>query len=64
MGSRVMSITHKGSTAVVKESFDNKCVIEFNKHRQITDKKFPAACREALTYLLKHGGEMRGDYSR
>jgi len=59
-----MSITHLGGTIIVKEGYDNKCVLQFRDHTEETDKKFPAACRQALTWLLTHGGEARGDYER
>ncbi len=64
MASRVMSLTHRGTTVMVREGFDGRCVLEMEVHTQSSDKKFPAACREAMTYLLKHGGDMKGSYQR
>ena len=64
MAGRTMSISHKGISIMVKEGYDNKCVLQHDKHTEETTKKFPAACREALTWLLANAGEMRGDYER
>ncbi len=61
---RTMQITHRGVTIMVKEDHAGSCVLKFDDHRQPTDKKFPAACREALTWLLAHAGDMRGNYER
>ncbi len=59
-----MTIGHRGMRALVKENHEGVCVIEVGPHRMETGKKFPASCREALTYLLENAGEMRGTYDR
>ena len=64
MAGRTIRITHKGATILVREGHDNTVVLEFDGHSEATDKKFPAAARYALSWLLKHGGEMRGNYER
>jgi len=64
MAGRTMTITHKGQSILVLEGHTNECVLKFNDHREPTDKKFPAACRQAVTWLLDHAGEMQGTYSR
>ena len=59
-----MTITHKGMTILVKERQDDTVVLQHTNHSEDTKKKFPAACREALSWLLANAGEMRGDYTR
>ncbi len=63
-GGRTMRLIHKGRSVIVKEDHEGNCVIEFEDHQQPSEKGFPAACREALTWLLKNAGAMRGDYTR
>ena len=60
MAGRTMRIVHKGETIIVAEGQDNTVELRFTSHRQATDKKFPAACREALSWLLANAGGMRG----
>jgi hypothetical protein len=65
MAGRVMSLTHRGTTVVVKERQDDTCISDSDAVTGlVADKKFPAACRAAMKWLLEHGGDMRGDYSR
>jgi hypothetical protein len=64
MAGRTMTITHKGMSILVKERQDNSCVLQFTDHMEDTTKKFPAACREALKWLLDNAGQMRGNYDR
>jgi len=64
MAGRTLRINHKGTSALVKEGHDNKCIIEYDGQAVETEKKFPAACREALTRILETGGRMKGNYNR
>ncbi len=64
IGGRTIQITHRGSSIMVKENHNGTCVLEFEDRQQPTDNKFPAAAREALTWLLKYAGEPKGDYAR
>ncbi len=50
-----MVISHRGVTVQVKEGTEG-CVLQVSNHQERTDAKFPAACREAVTYLLKNAG--------
>ena len=63
-GSRTFTLQHKASTIIVKEGHDGKCVLQMDGYQEPTDKKFPAAVRQAVTHLLEHAGEMKGTYER
>jgi Ca2+-dependent lipid-binding protein len=64
MAGRTITITHLGRTVTVKEGYNNKCVLQFRDHTEETTKKFPAAARYALKWMLENAGEMRGNYER
>jgi hypothetical protein len=64
MAGRTISVTHMGQTVIVKEGYNDKCVLQFRDHTEETEKKFPAAARYALKWMLEHAGEMRGNYER
>ena len=64
MAGRTMSITHKGMTILVKERQDDSVVLQFQDHQEDNDRKFPAACRYALSWLIDNAGDMRGNYER
>ncbi len=55
-GGRTMRLIHKGMSVIVKEDHEGNCVLQFKEYQQPTDKGFPAATRQALTYLLKYAG--------
>ncbi len=57
-GGRTMRLVHKGVSVIVKENHEGTCVLESDGHQQPTDKKFPQACRTAVTYLLKNAGKI------
>jgi len=59
-----MNISHKGESILVREGHDDRCQLQFRNHSEDIDKKFPAACRHALKWLLDNAGEMKGDYTR
>ncbi len=50
-----MVISHRGITVQVKEGTEG-CVLQISNHQEQTDAKFPAACREAVKYLLENAG--------
>lgn len=64
MAGRTMTIKHKGLRVLVAEGHDDRVVLRCNGHDEPTEKKFPAACRQAVSWLLANAGEMRGDYNR
>jgi Ca2+-dependent lipid-binding protein len=64
MAGRTISVTHMGQTVIVKEGYNDKCVLQFRDHTEETEKKFPAAARYALKGMLENAGDMRGDYTR
>ena len=66
-GSRTATVSHKALTITIREGHTG--TVEFrltNPTQTITPKakSFNAACREALKYVLEHGGEMKGEYER
>ena len=64
MAGRTMKISHKGMNILIKERNDNSVILAHKQYEEHTDKKFPQACRYALTWLLENAGEMRGNYDR
>lgn len=64
MAGRTMTVTHKGQSIFVLEGHDDRVVLKHKNYREPTDKKFPAACRQAVTWLLANAGEMQGNYDR
>jgi len=64
MAGRTFQLSHKGMTLLVKERQDDTVVLQFQNHSEDTDKKFPAAVRYGVKYLLENAGEMRGNYER
>lgn len=66
-GSRTATVSYRALTIVIREG--NTGTLEFRmKHPDQTitpkAKTFGPACREALNYVLEHGGEMKGEYER
>ena len=64
MAGRTFTLSHRGMTILVKERQDDTVVLQYANHSEDTTKKFPAACREALKWLLDNAGQMRGNYER
>jgi hypothetical protein len=60
-----MTIKHKGECLIVAEGQDNRVEFRFGGHRETPKSKgFNAACKEAVTWMLKNAGGMKGDYER
>ena len=63
-GGRSMILSHRGQQITVVEGLDGTCELRFRDYRQGSEKTFPGACREAMTWLLTNAGEMQGNYER
>ena len=65
MASRTMKLTHRGTTILVRESFDNHLEFVIGDLRTTpVAKTFEAATNEARKWLLDNAGDMRGTYNK
>ena len=65
MAGRTMTIIHKGDRLTVCEGQGGELEFRMGRHRQTpVAKSFNPACKEAVVYLLKNAGEMKGNYER
>lgn len=63
---RTAKVQHGGRSILIREGFDGRLEFQHNDGTRQTpeSKGFKGACKEALKWVLEHGGDMRGSYER
>ncbi len=58
VGGRTISITHRGTTVIVKEGHDGTCAMQTGRHQEVSDKPFPQTARAALKWIMDGAGKI------